>query len=178
MGNDTVFVVLDCLSKYAHFIPFNHPFTAKSVAAAFVREIVWLHGFPRSIICNRDKVFLSHFCTELFWLQGTKLRRITAYHPQTDGQTEIMNKRYLRCFCSESPRTWGQWLPWAEYWYNTTFHSALGTTPFQEVYGRTPPPSFVMEVRKPRMLPLINNWLNMMQPCLPRMTTYCRLIIR
>lgn len=63
MGHDTIFVVVDRLSKYAHFLPICHPFTAKILATAFVREIIRLHGFPQSIISYRDKVFLSNFWT-------------------------------------------------------------------------------------------------------------------
>lgn len=142
-GCDAILGVVDRLSKYGHFLALKHPFTAKSVAAKFIQEIVRLHGFPRSIISDRDKIFISHFWTELFRVQGTKLKRSTSYHLQTDGQMEIVNKcveHFLRCFCYERPKKWSQWLGWAEYWYNTTFHISIGITPFQAVYRRPPPP--------------------------------------
>lgn len=140
-GCDTILVVVDRLSKFIHFLALKHPFSAKTVAAKFI-QVVRLHRFPRSIVSDRDKVFISHFWTELFKVQGTKLKRSTSYHPQTDGQTEIVNKcvkHYLRCFCCEKPKKWSQWIG-AEYWYNTTFQISIGITPFQAVYGRPPLP--------------------------------------
>ena len=109
VGFESVFVVVDLLSKYAHFIPLKHLYTTIIVVAAFVKEIVRLHGIPRSIVSYRDRVFLSHFWSELFPQQGTQLRRSTAYRPQTDNQSKVVNRcleTYLRCFSSDKPNSW------------------------------------------------------------------------
>ncbi|KAK1607721.1 hypothetical protein QYE76_031394 [Lolium multiflorum] len=141
-GKSVILTVVDRFSKYAHFIALGHPYTAACVARAFFDGIVRLHGFPSSIVSDRDPVFTGHVWRDLFGLAGMKLRMSTAFHPQTDGQSEVVNKiiaMYLRCITGDRPRAWVDWLAWAEYCYNTSYHSALHATPFEVVYGRPPP---------------------------------------
>lgn len=136
-----ILVVVDKLTRYAHFIPLAHPFTAQIVAQSYMDHIFKLHGMPNAIISDRDKIFTSVFWQQLFRLSGTQLQLITSYHPQTDGQTERVNQcleTYLRCFSHACPKQWSKWLSLAEYWYNTSTHSTLGKTPFEVMYGREP----------------------------------------
>jgi transposase InsO family protein len=141
-GKSVILTVVDRFSKYCHFIPLAHPYSAETVAQAFFSDIVRLHGMPQSIVSDRDSVFTSNFWQELMRLMGAKLHMTSAFHPQSDGQTEAANKviaMYLRCFTGDRPRDWLRWLPWAEYTYNTAYQSSLRDTPFHVVYGRHPP---------------------------------------
>jgi len=141
-GKSVILTVVDRFSKYAHFIPLGHPYTAASVARAFFHNIVCLHGFPDSIVSDRDPVFTGHVWRDLFRQAGVRLKMSTAFHPQTDGQSKAVNKTiamYLRCLTGDRPREWLDWLPWAEFCYNTAYHSALRTSPFTVVYGRASP---------------------------------------
>nr|GEU76829.1 retrotransposon-related protein [Tanacetum cinerariifolium] len=141
-GYEVILMVVDRLSKYCHFIPLKHPFTARSLAEVFLKEVIRLHGIPKSLLSDRDPLFLSTFWKEIFSLQGSKLKFSSAYHPETDGQTEVVNhslETYLRCFAAEQPKNWSFWLPWGEFWHNISFHVSTNTTPFEVVYGRAPP---------------------------------------
>lgn len=94
-----VLVVVDKFSRYAHFIPLSHPFTAFQVALAYMNNAFNLHGLPAAMISDRDRIFTSNIWQTLFKLVGTDLRMSTAYHPQTDGQTERVTQcleNYLR----------------------------------------------------------------------------------
>ncbi|KAL3016347.1 hypothetical protein AAZX31_06G208600 [Glycine max] len=84
-GKDIILVVVDRLTKYAHFFALSHPYPAKEIAELFIKEVVRLHGFPASIVFGRDKIFMCLFWKELFKKAGTQLKMSTAYHPQTDG---------------------------------------------------------------------------------------------
>lgn len=136
-----ILVVVDKFTKYAHFIPLSHPYTASSVAQVFFVNVYKLHGLPSAIISDRDPVFTSNFWQHLFKITGTDLKLSSSYHPQTDGQTERVNQcleTFLRCFTSACPKKWKDWLSAAEFWYNTSLHSSLGCSPFQALYGRQP----------------------------------------
>ena len=96
-----ILVIVDRLSKYSHRVPLAHPFTALTVAKAFVANVYRLHGLPMSIISDRDKVFTSRLWQEFFHLTGVTLQMSSAYHPQYDGQMELVNQcteTFLRCF--------------------------------------------------------------------------------
>ncbi|XP_031263762.1 uncharacterized protein LOC116121996 [Pistacia vera] len=87
---DTILVVVDRLTKYSHFLTLKHSYTARDVASLFIKEIARLHGFPHSIVSDRDRVFISHFLGEIFKQSGTQLRMSSAYHPQTDGKIGLV----------------------------------------------------------------------------------------
>jgi hypothetical protein len=141
-NKSVIMVVVDCLSKYAHFCALKHPFIASIVAQLFMDEVFKLHGMPHSIVFDHDPTFTSNFWQEMFKLQGTQLHLITTYHPHIDGQTEVVNKcleTYLSCFALKRQNQWAQWLPLVEWWYNTSYHTTTRMNPFEEIYGQKPP---------------------------------------
>jgi hypothetical protein len=97
-GKSVVLTVVDRFSKFSRFITLSHPYSAPSVAKEFFEGVVRLHGFPCSIVSDRDPVFTSAFWAELFKLAGVRLHTSSAFHPQSDGQSEVVNRvitRYL-----------------------------------------------------------------------------------
>ncbi|KAJ4815745.1 polyprotein [Rhynchospora pubera] len=141
-GKEVILVIVDRLTKYAHFLSLSHPFKASDVAHSFLNHVYKLHGLPVTIISDRDAVFTSKFWKELMSKLGIRLNMSTAYHPQSDGQTERVNQcleSYLRCMVYSQQKNWHKWLALSEWWYNTNFHTSLKTTPFQALYGYPPP---------------------------------------
>ncbi|KAL8102890.1 hypothetical protein AgCh_027424 [Apium graveolens] len=141
-GKDTILVIVDKLTKYCHLIALTHPYTATTVAHCVLDNVVKLHGVPNAIISDRDPVFVSKFWGELFQAMGTKIKLSTSYHPQTDGQTERVNQcieMYLRCTTRQKPKQWSKCLSMAEWWYNTSHHSAIGMSPYKALYNQQPP---------------------------------------
>lgn len=141
-GKYVIMVVVDRLSKPAHFIALSHPYSVMSVAQAYLDNVYKLHGCPTSIVSDRDSVFTSEFWREFFTLQGVALKMSSAYHPQSDGQNEVINRcleTYLRCMCHAQPHVWSKWLALAEFWYNTNYHTTTHLTPFEVVYRQAPP---------------------------------------
>lgn len=132
-------VVVDKLTKSAHFIPVKTTFEASAIAQIFLKEIIRLHGVPRKIISDRDTRFTSRFWKSLLQAMGTQLNFSTAYHPETDGQTERVNQvleDMLRMYVMDHQSQWEKYLPLVEFAYNNSYHSSIQAAPFEILYGR------------------------------------------
>ena len=139
-GVDSIMTVVDRLTKMAHFLPTTTTVTAELAARQFFAGIVRLHGLPRSIVSDRDPKFTSNFWRQLMSLTGTSLDMSTARHPQTDGQTERMNRtleEMLRAYATVTP-DWDALLPALEFAYNDSVHASTGQSPFYVNYGFHP----------------------------------------
>lgn len=136
-----IWVIVDKLTKFAHFLPLAHPYMASKAALLYMTRVYKNHGFPGAIISDRDPVITSHFSQEHFKYAGTGLRMSSANHPRMDGQSEWVNqclKTFLRCFTHACPKRWSFWLPLAQFWYNSADHSAIGMSLFRAMYGHEP----------------------------------------
>ncbi|KAG8483069.1 hypothetical protein CXB51_021931 [Gossypium anomalum] len=135
---DSIFVVV---SKMSHFISCAKIDDAVHIANLFFREIVRLHGLPRTIVSDRNTKFLSHFWRTLWGKLGTKLLFSTTCHPQTDGQTEVVNRvlsTLLRALVQKNLKTWEECLPHIKFAYNRSVHSVTKFSPFETIYGFNP----------------------------------------
>ncbi|CAL1400329.1 unnamed protein product [Linum trigynum] len=138
-GKDAVWVIVDRLTKSAHFLPIRWKPSLETLSQLYIKEIVRLHGVPISIVSDRDPSFTSRFWQSLHDALGTKLHFTSAYHPQTDGQSErtiLTLEELLRSCVMQWEESWIDHLPLIEFAYNNQYHSSLGVPPYEALYGR------------------------------------------
>ena len=137
--HDSVWVIVDKLTKSAHFLPTRLNYSMDQLAKLYVSEIVWLHGIPLSIVFDRDPRFTSRFWKELQSALGTRLNFSTAFHPQIDGQFEKVIQvleDMLRGCVLDFPGSWDRYIPLMEFAYNNNYQSSIGMTPYEDLFGK------------------------------------------
>jgi Reverse transcriptase (RNA-dependent DNA polymerase)/RNase H-like domain found in reverse transcriptase/Integrase zinc binding domain/Chromo (CHRromatin Organisation MOdifier) domain/gag-polyprotein putative aspartyl protease len=148
-GYDSIFVVVDRLTKMSHLVPCLKTTTAPQFARMFLDYVIRLHGIPDSIVSDRGSIFTSQFWTALSKSLSLDKRLSTAFHPQTDGQTERTNQtveQYLRIYCNYHQDNWSELLSLAEFSYNNAQHTSIGCSPFYANYGYNP--RFTVDLRQ------------------------------
>ena len=142
---DSIFVVVDRLSKMVHYVPCSKTVSAEDLAEIFIREVVRLHGVPTSVVSDRGSVFTSKFWSTLCYALNIIRNLSTAFHPQTDGQTERQNstmEQYLRAYVNFEQDNWVSLLPMAEFAYNNSKNASTGLSPFEVMTGYSPRMTF------------------------------------
>jgi hypothetical protein len=140
-GVDSIFVVVDMFPKMAHFIPCQKTSDVTHIANLFFKEVIRLHGLSKSIVLDRDTKFIGNFWRTLWKKLRTNLAFSSAYHPQTDGQTKVVNISLgdlLRSLVTEHHSSWNNVLSQAEFAYNDSVNRSTGKSPFEIVYGTQP----------------------------------------
>jgi len=138
-GCDSIWVIVDRLTKSAHFIPVKSTYHPHNYAKIYFQQVVRLHGVPKSIVSDRGPQFTARFWECLHQNLGTHLIRSSAYHPQTSGQTERVNQileDMLRACLISCKGSWEDWLPLAEFSYNNSYQESIKMAPFEALYGR------------------------------------------
>ncbi|KAD6119070.1 hypothetical protein E3N88_10341 [Mikania micrantha] len=137
--HDAIWVIVDRLTKSAHFLPIRETYTSEKLSELFVKEIITRHGVPVSIVSDRDTRFVSRFWKQFHESMGTRLNISTAYHPQTDGQSERTIQTLedmLRACIIDFGGSWDDHLPLVEFSYNNSYHASIGMPPYEALYGR------------------------------------------
>jgi hypothetical protein len=138
-GYDSIWVIVDRLTKVAHFIPVKTTYTGAKLAELYMSRIVCLHRVPKKIVSDRGTQFASHFWGKLHESLDTKLNFSSAYHPQTYGQTERTNQileDMLRACALKHGGSWDKSFPYAEFSYKNSYQASLKMSPFEPLYGR------------------------------------------
>ncbi|WVZ52644.1 hypothetical protein U9M48_003684 [Paspalum notatum var. saurae] len=139
IGYDSIWVIIDRLTKLAHFLLVKTHYTAATYAKLYISRIVSLHGVPQTITSDRDSLFVSRFWEQLQFALGTNLIHSSVYHPQTSGQIERVNQileDMLRACALTYSTKWDECLPLAEFAYNNSYQKSLEMAPFEDLYGR------------------------------------------
>jgi transposase InsO family protein len=138
-GYDSIWVIVDRLTKVAHFIPVKTTYSGPQLVELYMSRIVYLHGVPKKIVSNRGTQFTSKFWERLHETLDTQLCFSSAYHPQTNGQTERVNQireDMLRACALQYGRSWEKSLPYVEFSYNNSYQESLKMAPVEMLYGR------------------------------------------
>jgi hypothetical protein len=138
-GYDSIWVIVDMLTKVAHFIPVKTTYSGAKLAELYIARIVCLHGVPKKIVSDRGSQFTSRYWNKLHECLDTRLNFSSAYHPQTDGQTERTNQVLevmLRACALKHGGSWDKSLPYAEFSYNNSYQASLKMSPIEALYGR------------------------------------------
>jgi len=138
-GHDMIWVIVDRLTKSAHFLPVRETAPMENFATLYIKEVVSKHGVPLSIVSDRDAHFVSKFWKSFQREFGTQVRLSTAYHPQTDGQSERTIQTLedmLRACVMDYGGSWDKHLPLIEFAYNNSYHASIGMPPYEMLYGR------------------------------------------
>jgi transposase InsO family protein len=174
-GKDAILVIVNSFSKYGIMVPCSSKVTAKDIADLFLDHVWKRHGFPEKTVSDRGPVFNNKYIKALYERLGIKAHFSSAYHPQSDGQTERMNpgiEQFLRAYAGMYQKDWVTWLPMAEFSYNNAVHSATGTSPFRCLYGRDPVMTLSKVVTE---VPEVNNMANTLQEIWEETSTALRL---
>jgi transposase InsO family protein len=135
---DSILVIVDPYTKWSIYVPCRKDIDAKDLAEIILERLSGNYGMPRNIISDRGSVFTSKFWSTLCFYLGARRRLSTAFHPQTDGQTERQNQtleHFLRCFVNFEQDDWARWLPLAQFTYNHSIHSSTGVSPAEALMG-------------------------------------------
>jgi len=138
-GYDSIWVIVDRLTKSAHFLPVKTRYSSHQYAEIYMARIVSLHGVPKTIISDRGSQFVAHFWEQLHASLGTQFIRSSACHPQTDGQIERINQileDMLRACVLSYSKKWDECLPLVEFSYNNSYQESIKMAPFEALYGR------------------------------------------
>ena len=138
-NHDAIWVIIDRLTKSAHFLPINERFSLDRLVQLYLKEVVTRHGVPVTIVSDRDPRFNSRFWRQFQECLCTKLKMSTTYHPQTDGQSERTIQTIedmLRACALDFKGSWDEHLPLVEFSYNNSYHASIGMPPYEALYGR------------------------------------------